>query len=80
MNINKVQDLLNFDDLYLYCHKTHQYEIATTVVEVIEVGTGTRMRKGIRGLDSEDRKLYNQFSQELYNKLEEKFVILKNIK
>jgi hypothetical protein len=80
MNVSKVQDLLNLDDLYLYCHKTQQYEIVTTVVEVIEVGTGTRMRKGIRGLDSEDRKLYNQFNPELYSKLEEKFEILKNIK
>ena len=80
MNVSKVQDLLNLDDLYLYCHKTQQYEIVTTVVEIIEVGTGTRMRKGIRGLDSEDRKLYNQFNQELYSKLEEKFEILKNIK
>ena len=80
MNVSKVQDLLNLDDLYLYCHKTQQYEIVTTVVEIIEVGTGTRMRKGIRGLDSEDRKLYNQFNQELYSKLEEKFIILKNIK
>jgi hypothetical protein len=80
MNVSKVQDLLNLDDLYLYCHKTQQYEIVTTVVEIIEVGTGIRMRKGIRGLDSEDRKLYNQFNQELYSKLEEKFIILKNIK
>jgi hypothetical protein len=74
MKLSNTEQLLNLDALYGYCHKTQQYEICNEVTGVVSL----KGRKGIKGIDPEDNKLYTQISNSLYEQLVEKFEILKD--
>lgn len=76
MKVKNLKESLELDDLYLYCHKTQQYEIVDSITDVIDVTKTKNPRKGIKGLDKAGNKLYNQLNQDLFEELLKKFPIL----
>jgi hypothetical protein len=78
MKLTSTNQLLELDKLYGYCHKTGQYEEAKEIIEVVFISKFKR--RGIKGVDNDGRKLYTQVNYELFDKLYNKFDILKKIK
>jgi hypothetical protein len=78
IKINTIHDLLKYDVLYGYCHKTEQYEVLKTISEIKKVDGYKRVY--IKGFDERGYKLYTQVNLELYEKLCNKFTILQEYK
>lgn len=74
MKITNIEEILNLDSLYLYCHKTQQYE------KVVSINTIKTIRNDvityIKGTDINGYPLYSQFKTPLFNQLKEKFQII----
>lgn len=79
MKVQNPRESLELENLYLYCHKTQQYEIVDSITDVIDVTKSKNPRKGVKGLDKAGNKLYSQLNSDLFEELMQKFPIL-NIK
>jgi hypothetical protein len=75
MKINKIDDLLKLDSLFLYCHKTQQYEEVNKINEISTIRNN--LITYIKGSDIYNNPLYNQFQTTLYEQLKNKFKIIK---